>query len=289
MTSVFPAPAKVNLTLEVLARRADGFHGVRSVMIPLELADELSVEPSDRFYFECDRADLAGDDNLAVRALRLLGDRPPHARVHLRKHIPTQAGLGGGSSDAAAILRAAIAGTFGPPPPLDWVASARALGSDVPFFLSGTGALVEGTGERVTPLGTLPRWHALVVKPPVAVSTATAYATLDAIDRPTRPRSGSVSLEMVDAIQRADFAAVQQLLQNDFHEPIVAQAPEIALTAQALRTAGAANALLAGSGSCVFTIAPNAAKIERVLGDLQLPETYLRFATAFASTPDWRG
>src|SRR5579862_3298856 len=280
MPSAFLAPAKVNLTLEVLARREDGYHGVRSVMVPLELADELSIEPSERFTFECNRPDLTGDDNLVVRAVRALGSQEPRVRVRLNKRVPTQAGLGGGSSDAATILRAAMAGAFGPPPQRDWLATARTLGSDVPFFLSGTGALVEGTGERVTPLGALPRWYALVVKPPVAVSTAAAYQKLDEIERPSRPRNGSASLEMVSALQRADFAAVQQLMQNDFHDPIVEQKTEVSITVRALRNAGAANAMLAGSGSCVFTIAPSARKIEDVAANLALPGDYARFATA---------
>ncbi|HMF28347.1 MAG TPA: hypothetical protein VKE42_06210, partial [Candidatus Cybelea sp.] len=95
------APAKINLTLEVLARRSDGYHGIRSVMVPLELADELAIEPSSRFSFSCDRADLDGEANLAYAAVRALGDLP-QVRIELRKRIPVQAGLGGGSSDAAA-------------------------------------------------------------------------------------------------------------------------------------------------------------------------------------------
>lgn len=133
MAATFPAPAKINLTLEVLARRPDGFHGVRSVMVPLDLKDEIAVGPSDRFVFTCNREELAGDDNSVVRALRELGDLPP-CRVELRKNIPVRAGLGGGSSDAAAVLRAAMLGTFGPQPAVDWLHVARRLGSDVPFF-----------------------------------------------------------------------------------------------------------------------------------------------------------
>src|SRR5580704_17703086 len=128
------APAKLNLTLEVLARRSDGFHGVRSVMVPLELSDELTIEPSGHFEFVCDRSELADDRNLAVAALRALGELPA-IRVELRKRIPVQAGLGGGSSDAAAVLFAAMSGALGPQPERDWLRVARTLGSDVPFFL----------------------------------------------------------------------------------------------------------------------------------------------------------
>ena len=91
------APAKINLTLEVLARREDGYHALRSVMVPLSLADAIAIEPSERFAFECDAEGLGGDDNLVVRAAAALGALPP-VRITLTKHIPSQAGLGGGSS-----------------------------------------------------------------------------------------------------------------------------------------------------------------------------------------------
>ena len=145
MGPAFLAPAKINLTLEVLARRDDGYHGVRSVMVPLDFGDEISVTPSDAFEFTCSRSELEGDANLVVRALRALGDLP-RFRVALRKRIPVAAGLGGGSSDAAAVLRAAMGGAFGPPPAVGWLRIARALGSDVPFFLAGTGRPRRGDG-----------------------------------------------------------------------------------------------------------------------------------------------
>jgi 4-diphosphocytidyl-2-C-methyl-D-erythritol kinase len=287
MKTILRAPAKINLTLEVLARRDDGYHGVRTVMVPLDLADQVAIEPSDRFSFECSRSDLAGLDNLAVAALRSLGEPPP-VRVELLKRIPVQAGLGGGSSDAAAILRAAMDGIFGSYPAVDWIGVARKLGSDVPFFLAGTAALVEGTGERITPAGSLPPWHVLIVKPPVAVSTAAAFAALDGTVRPTRPRSGSISIAALTALQRAAFTEVQSLLQNDFHDFISATTPEVANALNALREAGATNALLAGSGSCVFTLAPERSFIEAIEKRLSLPDSYQRFAAAFATTPAWR-
>ncbi|HEY1655159.1 MAG TPA: 4-(cytidine 5'-diphospho)-2-C-methyl-D-erythritol kinase [Candidatus Tumulicola sp.] len=287
MSPAFLAPAKINLTLEVLARRDDGYHGVRSVMVPLDFCDEISVEPSDRFAFSCSRGDLEDDDNLVVRALRALGDLPP-ARVALHKRIPVAAGLGGGSSDAAAVLRAAMEGAFGRRPAEDWLQIARGLGSDVPFFLAGTGALVEGTGERVTPLGALPHWHVVIVKPPVGVSTAAAYARLDGGQRTLRPRNASQSLAMITAVQRSDFDAVQALLHNDFEEPVAAHVPEVATALNALAAAGARRPLLAGSGSCVFALAPARAEAERILERLSLPQEYDRFAAAFAATPQWR-
>jgi 4-diphosphocytidyl-2-C-methyl-D-erythritol kinase len=284
---ILRAPAKINLTLEVLARRDDGYHGVRTVMVPLELADELTIEPSTHFSFACDREDLRTEENLAMTALRALGEFPA-IRLELRKKIPTQAGLGGGSSDAAAVLRAAMEGAFGRSPHRDWVGLARALGSDVPFFLAGTAALVEGIGERVTPAGGLPRWQVLVVKPPAVISTAAAYRELDLVERPQRPRAGSVTLALLEALQRADFASVESLMQNDFQDLMASRTPQVAHALEALKSAGATNALLAGSGSCVFTMVPKRAQLESIADRIALPAEYEVFTTAFAATPQWR-
>lgn len=281
------APAKVNLTLEVLGRRSDGYHGIRSVMVPLELADELTVEPSTEFSFACNCSELAGEGNLAVAAMRALGNLAPIA-LRLDKRIPVRAGLGGGSSDAAALLLAAMSGAFGKLPPRDWLKLARTIGSDVPFFLAGTAALVEGTGERVTPAASIPRWHCLIVRPPVAISTALAYAVLDGFERPQRPRSGSVSIRLLEALQRADFNAVESLMRNDFQDPIASQTPTVAEAIDALRAAGATNPILAGSGSCVFALAPDSVTIHRVNERLNLAPGYDCFVTAFAPTPEWR-
>lgn len=253
------APAKINVTLEVLARRDDGYHALRSVMIPVGLYDRIEIEPAGEHgaAFRVDDATLARD-NLVLRALAAAGIDTP-LRVRLDKRIPIGGGLGGGSSDAAAVLRAAMAGTFGASPHVDWLAAARSLGSDVPFFLCGTGALVEGTGERVIPLGAMPQWWTVVVRPHATVATAQAYETLAALRArdgapPTRARTSSVSLEAVDALQRADFRALHGALSNDFDDPIRAAYPPIELAARALETAGAQRALLSGSGSCVFAL-----------------------------------
>jgi 4-diphosphocytidyl-2-C-methyl-D-erythritol kinase len=257
-------------------------------MVPLELADELQIVASSRFSFTCSDPSLAGDDNLVVRAARALDPLPLHA-LTLRKVIPTQAGLGGGSSDAAGVLRAAMSGAFGHTYVADWVALARSLGSDVPFFLADSGALVEGTGERVTAVGALPPWHVLVIKPPTAVSTAAAYAQLDRLSLPSRPRNTSASLAMLAALQRGDFDEVERTLSNDFHDVIASATPEVARAIDALRLAGSSNALLAGSGSAVFTLARDARTVAEIGARLDLDGTYRRFPTAFAHGRSWRG
>lgn len=280
------APAKINLTLEILQRRSDGYHALRSLMVPLTLCDEVEIEPAPALSFTCDDPTLAGEDNLVVRAARALA-LEPHVALKLHKRIPTQAGLGGGSSDAAAVLLAAMEGAFGQVRHCDWLAIARALGSDVPFFLTRTAALVEGTGERVTAIGAIAPWHVLVIKPPAAVSTAAAYAQLDRHERPPRPRNTSITLEAVAALQRGDFDAVESRLSNDFHEVIATTTPDVATALDRLSAAGAGNALLCGSGSAVFTLARESATIQRINERLDLGESYRRFVTQFASSPTW--
>ncbi|MGH7738397.1 MAG: 4-(cytidine 5'-diphospho)-2-C-methyl-D-erythritol kinase [Candidatus Tyrphobacter sp.] len=284
------APAKINLTLEVLGRRDDGFHGIRSVVAPLALADTVEIERADRLIFECDDAELNGEENLALRAVRALekaANRTLKARIRLSKVIPTKAGLGGGSSDAAAMLLAAMEGCFGDLPSLDWLRIARSLGSDVPLFLANTAALVEGTGERVTAVGSIPQWPVLAVKPPAGISTAQAYEALDRRERAIRPRADSISLRCASALARRDFEAVQELLGNDF-EATALEEPQIATAYRALEAAGARRPLLAGSGSCVFVLAPDEESADAIARRLDLPADFAVFRTALAASPAWR-
>jgi len=253
------APAKLNLTLEVLDRLDDGYHRVRSVMAPIGLWDELEIEPADGGGgFLCDPADLGGPSNLAVRALKAAGIDPSALHVRLRKGIPVGAGLGGGSSDAAAILAAARDGRLPARAPRPWPEIARALGSDVPFFLAGGPALVEGTGERVTPAGAAPPWWAVVAMPDATVATAQAYRLLDAAregrPRERRSRLESRSIRALEALQRRDFASLLELLENDFQGPVSRAFPAIAQARLALESAAGRRAVLTGSGAAVYAL-----------------------------------
>ena len=252
------APAKINLTLEILARREDGFHALRSVMVPIGLADELELAPAQRFTFACDPPSLTAD-NLVTRALARLGRAAAPFAVTLRKRIPAGAGLGGGSSDAAAVLRAAMDGAFGDAGERDWIADARALGSDVAFFLADGPALVEGTGERVTALGAAPPWWIVLIVPGTHVATAEAYAALAALRAvdpvPARPRSTSSTLACGEALQRADYATVLATMTNDFEPVVRAAYPPVDATLVALEAAGApGRAMLSGSGGACFAL-----------------------------------
>ncbi|MFN2528854.1 MAG: 4-(cytidine 5'-diphospho)-2-C-methyl-D-erythritol kinase [Candidatus Baltobacteraceae bacterium] len=274
---ILRAPAKLNLTLEVLNRRDDGYHNLRSIMVPVTLFDEIELGGPDPVELDA--------ENLVNKALRALGITVAQQRATLRKMIPIGAGLGGGSSDAAAILFAAMGGAFGCPGNRDYLALARELGSDVPFFLTGTAALVEGSGERVTALGSVPPWQATILKPPVHVSTALAYASLDAHTLGSRPRNTSPTLQMGEALQRGDFETVVSLLGNDFQAPVAAQHAEIGVAIHALHKWSGAPAILTGSGSCVFTLW----KEKPPASGLELPAGFERFDVSFISSPQWRG
>jgi 4-diphosphocytidyl-2-C-methyl-D-erythritol kinase len=285
------APAKINLTLEILNRQDDGYHRLRSVMLPIALEDEITVEPAARFAFTCDPATLTGD-NLVVRAFAAAGASEAPVAVHLRKVVPVGAGLGGGSSDAGAILRAAIGGAFGPPGQRDWIAAARALGSDIPFFLTGTGALVEGTGERVTAVGALPPWWIVLLAPDVHVDTGDAYRRLAAARAhtppPTRPRAGSASIHALEAVQRADFGAAIAAATNDFESVISGSYLPVAEALRALRDAGAVHAMLSGSGGATFALCEREDDARALAARIVLPAGARRFVVPLASAEDWR-
>lgn len=175
------AYAKINLSLEVLGKRADGFHDLVSVMQTVSLCDDVTFAPAEEVTFTCSQPELTGPSNLVVRAANLLRQAcgvSAGCSIHLEKQIPHAAGLGGGSSDAAATLRSLVT-LWALTVPNDTLCRLAAqLGSDVPFFLQQGTALVEGRGERVTPLPDPPTCWYLLAKPPIQVPTADIFARL---------------------------------------------------------------------------------------------------------------
>ncbi len=285
------APAKINVTLEILSRRDDGYHALRSVMLPIALYDEIEITPSNVTSFDTSDASLAAD-NLVMRALAASGVAATHA-VRLAKTIPVGGGLGGGSSDAAAILCAAMRGDLGATPDaIDWMAAAAKLGSDVPFFLIGTGALVEGYGERVTAIGALPAWWVVVVRPHAFVATADAYRRLDDARAhapvPSRTRTTSASLAAIDALQRKDFAALDDSLVNDFHDLVLGAYPDVARAYDAFVAAGAPRVLLSGSGSCLFALFEDESRARAVAGAVDPASCEAVFCVALHRDDAWR-
>ncbi len=220
-----------------------------------------------------------------------LADAP--VAVTLRKRVPVGAGLGGGSSDAASVLRAAMGGAFGPAPARDWVADARALGSDVPFFLVDGPALVEGTGERVTALGAAPPWWVVLLVPDAHVATGGAYGALAAARErapaPSRPRSDSVTLRCGEALQRGDYAAVLAAMRNDFEPVVRAAYPPVDAALRALAAAGApGRAMLSGSGGACFALFADEPAARAFAARLRAPAGAALHVVPFASGAAWR-
>ena len=169
--------AKVNLCLEVLGKRNDGFHEVRSIMQSIDVADELTIEEASDLTVSCDLPELAGEENLAMRAATALLERYSHdggARITIRKGIPVASGMGGASADAAAALVGLVNLWGMKVQPSDLQIVAADLGSDVPFFLTGGTTIVKGRGHIVYPLSTTPLLWLVLVVPPHSVERKTA-------------------------------------------------------------------------------------------------------------------
>jgi len=253
---IIHAPAKINLSLDVLGRRPDGYHALRSVMQTLELHDtlELSPDPTGALTLTCDAPALAGPANLAWRAADLLRQETGYdggARLTLRKRVPVDAGLGGGSSDAAAALLG-LNRLWDLGLATDRLAELGArLGSDVPFFFYAPTALATGRGETVAPLPPLPRVHVVLHKPDSGVSTRQVFAALT----PALYSDGSQTEALLTAL-RAEPPLPPRAwpLSNDLQRTVRLLYPAVARALDALRDAGASNPLMTGSGSTCYAL-----------------------------------
>jgi 4-diphosphocytidyl-2-C-methyl-D-erythritol kinase len=261
------AYAKVNWVLEVLQRRPDGYHEVRTVLQTIDLRDTLELEPAADLCLEAKGEGLPpAEENLVMRAARLLRERAdglPGARMRLSKAIPVAAGLGGGSSDAAAALRGLnqLWGLELPQQALEDIAAS--LGSDVPFFIHGGTARAEGRGERITPLPDVPPQELVVALPPLTLADKTRrmYSLLTPADY----TDGSAARRLADAVREGKRVADEHLL-NAFDGPAFRTFPELERLRRALLEAGARSVHLAGSGPSLFTLAADAAQRERLAG-----------------------
>jgi 4-diphosphocytidyl-2-C-methyl-D-erythritol kinase len=250
---VLNAAAKVNLVLEVLGKRDDGYHELVTVMQAVDLSDRITLEEADELTMRTRSSDVPADGrNLAVRAataLREAAGMTRGVRITLDKRIPVAAGLGGGSTDAAAVLLGLnrLWRLRWPVERLDEVATT--LGMDVPFFLRGGTARATGRGERIETLGggTL---GLVLVNPRFAVSTAEMYARVT----PTMYTDGRHAKSLAGELRRSP-ARVAASLYNGLQEAAVAAYPPIARIRAALLAAGALGALMSGSGPTVFGIA----------------------------------
>ena len=259
MNVTVEAPAKINLTLDVVGRRDDGYHLVETVMQAVDLCDRVTVRRTDKpgaVSLLCDDARVPdGPDNTAVRAAAAFfaacGLPNPGVEIGLRKRIPLQAGLAGGSADAAGTLVALDRLMDTRMTAAELCAVAETVGADVPFCVLGAAAYAEGIGTILTPLPSLPDCAVVIAKPLDGGSTAEAYRLVDRAALTRRPHTGAA----VDAVCAGDLAAVAHGLCNVFEEALAL--PEVAAIGQVMREHGTLGCRMTGSGSAVFGLFDN--------------------------------
>jgi 4-diphosphocytidyl-2-C-methyl-D-erythritol kinase len=282
------APAKVNLGLRITGRRADGYHLLDSLFVPIDLVDEVDVTLLDaasgprvtlRLESEVEGVPEGGA-NLASRAAKAFlaaAGGPERVALRLRKRVPAAAGLGGGSSDAGAVLRGLASLLPGAVAPGRLAALALGLGADVPFFLDPRPARVRGIGEIIEPLGpdrALPPFALLLAHPGVPLATAEVYRAFDAI-APTAPSaltgSGAAStMPPPFGFAGQGAAAIARLLENDLEPAAIRLCPPVARLREQLRTLGAFGVGMSGSGPTVFGVFEDADAAHEAAGSLVL-------------------
>jgi len=283
------APAKINLTLEVLAKRPDGFHEIRSLVQTINLCDRLRLRPSQSVELKCDEAGWVPEESLLSRAVRLLQEGTGCSKgvvVELDKQIPLLSGLGGDSSGAAAILRGLNKLWGLGLSQEDLLTMASQLGSDVTFFLYGGTALVEGRGEIVTPLPSLPRMWVVLVMPPVPRvkgKTGKLYASLKA----SHYTSGHITDELAALIIGGKEVLPSSLF-NVFDSVAFRCFAGLDKQWRQFLKAGAQEVHLAGSGPALLALVRDAVQAERIYNNLQEQGLKSCLTDTFGINRQWR-
>jgi 4-diphosphocytidyl-2-C-methyl-D-erythritol kinase len=259
------APAKINLGLRIVGRREDGYHLLESLFVPIDLADRVAIEPRDtgelEFHLDGDAPGVPGDgSNLVVRAARAFLEAAgieAGLRLALEKQIPAAAGLGGGSSDAAAVLLG-LARIYP-----DAISSqglrdlALRLGADVPYFLDPRPALVTGIGEEIELLAGIPAFSLLLVYPGVPLATSDVYAAYLASGASLTPVPAASTMRSIRALREGGVHALAELLENDLEPTAVRLCPRIRELREGIEGNGALAVGMSGSGPTVFGIFRN--------------------------------
>ena len=260
------APAKINLTLEVLGKRVDGYHEIRSVIQTVNFCDSLQITPDKEVRFKSNKSVWSGEQSLVAKAVKLLQvttGSTQGASIKIKKWLPLISGLGGDSSDAAAVLRGlnqlwelGLSTT-------KLQTLTQQLGSDVSFFLSGGTALMEGRGEKVTPLPPMPhQWVILIIPevPRLPGKTKRVYSML----RPSHYTDGKITEKLITFLKSGgEFST--SLLYNVFENVVFGSGEELTILRDHLLKIGAPNIHLAGSGPTLFTLLEDKSQAEDLL------------------------
>lgn len=261
MTTLYEAAyAKLNLTLDVLGKRDDGYHDLRSIMQTISVRDdvEIDIDTGKPWSLECSVEGIPQDErNLAWKAAKVYCDTmhkdPNGISIRILKRIPSEAGMGGGSADAAAVLRA-LNRYYGEPLSIFALAELGAqVGSDVPFCTIGGTAMVEGRGERVRKLPDMPECFFVICKPDFSVSTPELYKKIDSVVIPKRPDNKA----MESAILAGDLEKLAENIYNVFDPVVTQEHLELNYIKSIFNSYGSLNQQMTGSGSACFAIMPS--------------------------------
>ncbi|MET3683766.1 4-diphosphocytidyl-2-C-methyl-D-erythritol kinase [Alkalibacillus flavidus] len=264
------APAKINLTLDVLHKRDDGYHEVNMIMTTVDLYDRMSFEvlDHDEIVVESENRFVPDNEhNLAYQAAQLFKRKQgitQGVKIGIDKQIPVAAGLAGGSSDAAATLRG-LNRLFETNLTYEQLeALAEEIGSDVPFCIKGGTQLAQGRGEKLTSISQLPPCYVVIAKPNIGVSTKDVYKQVD-VAQMNHPDTQA----MIEALDAQDFDGVCNQLNNVLEPITVNMHEEIAQIKERMEKAGAPGVLMSGSGPTVYTLVQQEAKAERIYNSLK--------------------
>ncbi len=279
-------PAKINMWLQVVRKRQDGYHDLWSLMVPVSVFDEMEVSFSSStngIKIECNNPEVPdGESNIIWRAIKAyedkIGKTLPGISVKLKKDIPIGAGLGGGSANAGAILKGLNLCVDSPLSDKELNSVARSVGADVPFFLNPQPSIAEGIGDLLTPIKGLPEYSVVLVKPPFSVSTKDVYRSLE-LTKKTRFIS-------INALLRAPWN-LENLLVNDLERVVFSMHPVVKRVKEWLKNHGAVGVLTTGSGPTVFGIFDGTNKAEAV-GDLAKREFENYWVKAVSVIPEKR-
>ena len=277
-TITLPAYAKLNLTLDILSKRNDGYHDLSMVMQSISLHDDVTVTLTEESGIVCRCGTLPGDDsNLAVKAAGAFftetGIPPRGLLIDIEKRIPIQAGMAGGSADAAAVLHALRALLAPELTTQKLEAIGAQIGSDVPYCVRGGTVLAEGRGEKLTTLKAAPHFHVVICKPDFPISTPALFKRSDTIEIVDRPDTEG----MLIAIEEGDALGVSARVFNVFEAVLDAKDRDVFTIKERLLSLGAAAAAMTGSGPTVFGLFIDESKAKSAFDTLKTgyAQTYL--------------
>lgn len=267
------APAKINIGLDILSKRTDGYHNLNTLFYPIhDLFDILKFRKSSQFSFDCNESTIPHDEkNIVVKAqllLKKVTGRVLNVEISLEKRIPSQAGLGGGSSDAAATL-ISLNEMFQLGLKYEQLLDlSLELGSDVPFFIKAKPSIASLRGEILYPVELEINDPILIINPRIDISTKAAFSKIT-------PKELQIDYKKIINYENLDYNRARQLLKNDFEESVFSEYPEIGNIKKLLYDSGAKLALMSGSGSTVFGIFDSMEEIDKIISSL--PNHYFHF------------